>query len=212
MSKPTVREIVKRRRKEYLRASKSQKKRMLDELEVLIGYHRKSLVRMFGDHAEKKKAPARQPRASKYEPIRPQLRVLWAMALYACGRRLRPFIDETLSGLMRFGEMSPTTREESLLRLISASTIDRMLAPERASLTIKGRTTTKPGTLLRSQIPVRTFAEWTENEPGFFELDLVGHCGGSVSGEFLYTLNMTDVFSGWIALGAMKGERRDGNP
>ena len=85
-----------------------------------------------------------------------------------------------------------------------------MLAADRARITLKGRTTTKPGTLLKSKIPVRTFAQWDEHEPGFIELDLVGHCGGSSKGEFLYTLNMTDVFSGWTALGAMKGRGERG--
>ena len=80
-----------------------------------------------------------------------------------------------------------------------------MLTPDRASMKVKGRTLTKPGTLLRSKIPVRTFAEWNEKEPGFFEVDMVGHCGGTGRGEFLYTLNMTDVFSGWVTLGAMRG-------
>jgi len=210
MSTSTVREIVRRKRKEYLRAAKGERSRMLDEMEELTEYHRKSLVRMLIEGVPRKNAPVRRSRASTYEPILPLLKVLWGMAFYACGKRLRAFMDETLSGLIRFGEISPTGNEESLLRRISASTIDRMLTVERACMKIKGRATTKPGTLLRSQIPVRTFAEWTENEPGFFELDLVGHCGGSGSGEFLYTLNMTDVFSGWVALGAMKGRGERG--
>ena len=110
----------------------------------------------------------------------------------------------------RFGEIRVTRDEQLLLNSISAATIDRMLAADRAGMAIKGRSTTKPGTLLRSRIPVRTFAEWDEDEPGFFELDLVGHCGGSGKGEFIYTLNMTDVFSGWTALGATKGRGERG--
>lgn len=210
MSRSTVREIVRRKRKEYLRARKAEKGRILDEVEGLTGYHRKSLVRLFLERAGSRNAPIRRPRSSRYSSILPHLRVLWGTSFYACGKRLAPFMGELLTSLKRFAEIEVTPGEEALLRSISAATIDRMLASDRARLALKGRTTTKPGTLLRSRIPVRTFAQWDENEPGFFELDLVGHCGGSGRGEFLYTLNMTDVFSGWTVLGAMKGRGERG--
>lgn len=210
MSTPTVREIVRRKRKEYLKARKAEKKRILDEVEVLTGYHRKSLARMLREGVKPRNTPIKRPRASKYEPILPQLRVLWAASFYACGKRLKPFLRELVSILIRFGEISVTPDDELLLCSISAATMDRVLYEDRAAMRVKGRATTKPGTLLRSKIPVRTFAEWSENKPGFFELDLVGHCGGTGRGEFLYTLNMTDVFSGWIALGVMKGRGERG--
>jgi hypothetical protein len=210
MSTPTVREIVRHERKAYRKASKSGKGRILDKLHQLTCYHRESLARMLRDDGPPKKGPIRRPRARKYERILPQLKILWAIAFYACGKRLAPFLPELLSVLVRFGEISATPHEESLLISISPATIDRMLERDRAALKVRGRTTTKPGTLLRSKIPVRTFAEWNEKEPGFFEVDLVGHCGGTGVGEFLYTLNMTDVFSGWIALGAIRGRGEKG--
>jgi hypothetical protein len=210
MSTLTVREIVRRKRQEYLRAGKAEKRLILDEVEVLTGYHRKSLVRLFLEQPGRRNAPIRRPWASTYGPILPHLRVLWGASFYACGKRLAPFVGELLTALKRFGEIEVTPDEEALLCRLSAATIDRMLKADRARITLKGRTTTKPGTLLKSRIPVRTFAQWDEREPGFIELDLVGHCGGSGSGEFLYTLNMTDVFSGWTALGAMKGRGERG--
>ena len=210
MSTSTVRDIVRHERKAYRKASRSGKKRILDELEELTGYHRESLARMLRDDGPGEKGPIRRPRAKKYERILPQLKVLWAAAFYACGKRLAPFLPELLSALVRFGEISVTPHEESLLLSISPATIDRMLMKERATMKIRGRPLTKPGTLLRSKIPIRTFAEWNEKEPGFFELDLVGHCGGSGAGDFLYTLNMTDVFSGWIALGGTRGRGEKG--
>ena len=210
MSTSTVRDVVRHERKAYRKASKSGKRRILDELGKLTGYHRESLARMLRDDGPPKKGPIRRPRAKKYERILPQLKVLWAAAFYACGKRLAPFLPELLSALVRFGEISVTPHEELLLLSISPATIDRMFMKERATMKIRGRTLTKPGTLLRSKIPIRTFAEWNEKEPGFFELDLVGHCGGSGAGEFLYTLNMTDVFSGWIALGGMRGRGEKG--
>lgn len=174
MSTSATREIVRRKRKEYARCGRAGKKLILDELEELTGYHRKSLVRMFGGGVGRKKSPIRKPRPSKYEAILPQLTVLWKTSMYACGKRLAPFMEELLSAMMRFGEVSVGRDEASLLTSISASTIDRMLARERAAMKIKGRTTTKPGTLLRSRIATRTWDQWDENEPGYFELDLVG--------------------------------------
>ena len=86
------------------------------------------------------------------------------------------------------------------LKTISAATIDRMLTPIRKKMTIKGRTTTKPGTLLKTPIPVRTCSDWNENIPGFFETDTVAFCGVSLSGDFSWGLNMTDVCTGWVLL------------
>jgi hypothetical protein len=87
------------------------------------------------------------------------------------------------------------------LSTISAATIDRLLAPIRRTTTLRGRTTTKPGTLLKHQIPVRTWDDWDENIPGFFETDTVAFCGVSLSGDFAWGLNMTDVCTGWVLLG-----------
>jgi hypothetical protein len=211
MKASAVREIVRRKRKEYQKATKGEKMRMLDDVQTLTGYHRKSLIRLFVEDPKLKKQPVkRPPRGSKYETIRPKLKVLWATGFYACGKRLSPFLPELLCVMKRCGEMVVTPKEQTLLTSISAATIDRMLMPERKSMDVKGRTLTKPGTLLRSKIPIRTFADWTENEPGFLEIDLVGHCGGSGAGEFLYTLDMTDVFSGWTVLAGTKGRGEKG--
>lgn len=80
---------------------------------------------------------------------------------------------------------------------ISTATIDRRLAPERAKLVLRGRSHTKPGSLLKSQIPVRTWADWDDAVPGFVEIDLVGHEGGAASGQFCFTLTVTDIATGW---------------
>lgn len=210
MSTSTVMEIVRRKRKEYKKARKREKIQILNELEVLTGYHRKSLLRLLGQSGKVKQPVVRRPRGSRYSQVLPQLRTLWAVSFYACGKRLEPFLSELLSVMMRFGEIMVTAEEEALLTSISASTIDRLLVADRASLRLRGRSTTKPGTLLRSQIPVRTFSDWNEQKPGFLELDLVAHCGQTTKGEFLYTLDMTDVLTGWTVLGAMKGRGERG--
>ncbi len=89
------------------------------------------------------------------------------------------------------------------LRAISAATIDRLLAPARRRFALRGRAGTKPGTLLKHQIPIRTFAEWNEALPGFMEIDLVGHDEGETSGDFCQTLDMTNVASGWTETAAV---------
>jgi hypothetical protein len=89
---------------------------------------------------------------------------------------------------------------------MSAASIDRHLAPERAKLFPRGRSHTKPGTLLKSQIPIRTWAQWSENMPGFVEIDLVGHEGGNSSGEFCFTLTVTDIFTGWTINRSVKNK------
>jgi transposase InsO family protein len=99
--------------------------------------------------------------------------------------------------LRRDGELDLTDAEAALLCRMSAATIDRRLAPERARMTLRGRSHTKPGSLLKSQIPIRTWADWNDAAPGFVEIDLVGHEGGNSSGEFCFTLTVTDIATGW---------------
>jgi hypothetical protein len=95
--------------------------------------------------------------------------------------------------------------KKKLLR-ISAATIDRLLRQERKKYELKGRSLTKPGTLLKHQIPIRTFSEWDEQRPGFVEIDLVGHEGGNPRGDFIQTLNVTDVCTGWTEMQAVKNK------
>ncbi|SDP78669.1 Integrase core domain-containing protein [Arthrobacter sp. ok909] len=99
--------------------------------------------------------------------------------------------------LRRDGEVELTDEQAGLLMRMSAATIDRKLAPERARLIPRGRSHTKPGTLLKAQIPIRTWAEWDDAVPGFVEIDLVGHEGGNSFGEFCFTLTVTDIATGW---------------
>ena len=149
-------------------------------------------------------APER-PRQRGYGPeVLPALRLVWAVLDGPSGKRLAPFMAEIVEALERWGELeaSPQVRDK-LLRISSAS-IDRMLAPERVRLRVKGRSGTKPGSMLKRQIPIRTFAEWNEDRPGFCEVDLVGHDGGNPAGEFCQTLDLTCVRTGWTEPRAIK--------
>jgi hypothetical protein len=108
--------------------------------------------------------------------------------------------------MRRDGDITLSDAEAATLAAMSAASIDRHLAAERAKLFPRGRSHTKPGTLLKSQIPVRTWAQWSENMPGFVEIDLVGHEGGNSSGEFCFTLTVTDVFTGWTINRSVKNK------
>jgi len=113
------------------------------------------------------------------------------------GKRLAPMLAVVVPLLRRDGELGLTDAEAALLVRISAATIDRRLGPERFTMMSRGRSHTKPGTLFKSQIPIRTWAEWNDAVPGFVEIDLVGHEGGNASGEHCFTLTVTDIATGW---------------
>jgi hypothetical protein len=122
---------------------------------------------------------------------------LWELLNYICGKRLVAIMPELVKKLEQFGELQlPNVTRDKLLQ-ISASSIDRLLKAERRKHQLRARSYTKPGTLLKHQIPIRTFAEWDEAQPGFAEIDLVAHDGGLALGDFCQTLDLTDVCTGW---------------
>jgi hypothetical protein len=183
----------------YRRASKADKGKILDELCAMTGWHR--------NHARKALVvglkptlvrPARRPRTPVYGPeVLVALRFCWAVMGAPTGKRLAPVMAELVATLRRFGELDITDELAALLVVMSPATMDRRLAPARAAMTLRGRSHTKPGSLLKSQIPIRTWAQWDDAVPGFVEIDLVGHEGGNAEGEHAYTLTVTDIATGW---------------
>jgi Integrase core domain len=123
-----------------------------------------------------------------------------------CGKRLAPFLPEIVDRLRAVGELRIGGDTRDVLVGMSAATIDRWLAAARASMQLKGRSGTKPGSLLTTQIPVRTWSQWDENRPGFVEVDLVGHEGGNSRGEFCQTLTVTDIATGWTETQAVRNK------
>jgi len=131
---------------------------------------------------------------------------LWRMSDYLCGKRLHVYIREILPVLEKFNEIHFDEETKEKLISISPATIDRLLKNEKMKFRLKGRPLTKPGTLLKHSISIRTFADWDEKEPGFVEVDLVGHDGGGLRGEFLYSLDVTDVHTGWTETIAIRNK------
>lgn len=190
----------------YARASKAEKGRMLDELCALTGWTRRHARRALTEAANPPPASGRRrgrPPVYRGEVL-VVLRKVWATLDGPSGKRLAPFLPEIVQAMERARELQIDGELRAKLLSMSPATIDRVLAPERRRLEPRGRSGTKPGSILRSQIPIRTFAEWDEARPGFFEADLVAHDGGDARGVYCFTLTLTDVCSGWTELRALK--------
>ena len=210
----------------YQRARKKQRQAILDEFTTLTGYNRSyaafllrnwgrkrvmtiggvRTIYVLGQHPGRRKRtpPTHRKRIYDAHLLLPSLKFFWALSGGLCGKRLAPFIRSTLPVLERYEELIVTAELKQKLLFISPSTIDRLLAPERNKLHLKGRSTTKPGTLLKHQIPIRTFSEWDERKPGFVEIDLVAHDGGIPDSDVIHTLDLTDVATGWTETRALK--------
>jgi len=202
-------------RSRYQRASKKEKGKILDEFIELTGYHRVYARSVLGtverkivrDQQRRVPGPASRKSRKVYDQqVLVVLRQVWVILDYICGKRLVAIMPEVLGRLEYFEELKIEPEIRAKLLRISAATIDRLLRAERRKHELRGRGRTKPGTLLKKQIPLRTFSEWNEQQPGFVEIDLVGHDGGLLQGEHLYTLDMTDVYSGWTEVQAVQNK------
>jgi hypothetical protein len=199
MSFQSKRELLVQVAPRYREASHQQKSTILDEFIASTGYARKYAIRVLTMPTIPLAAPISRARKPSYGPeVQEALRVAWSAANHIGSKRLAPFLEELVSVLERHGhlELSQNAREQ--LVGISPATIDRILRPLRAGEKPRGLSTTRSGTLLKKRVPVRTFADWNETRPGFFEADLVAHCGWSTEGAYLNTLVLTDVATGWI--------------
>jgi len=182
----------------YQLASKRGKGAILDELCANTGWHRNHARKALTTALHPKLVSPRSPRPPTYGPdVIAALMVCWTVLGMPAGKRLAPMLDELVMVLRHFGGLIIDDATAALLVSMSAATIDRRLAGERRKHGLKGRATTKPGSLIKSQIPVRTWADWDDARPGFVEIDLVSHDGGNLAGQSAYTLTVTDIATGW---------------
>ncbi len=211
----------------YQRASKRKRGEILDWLVKLTGYNRfyagrvlrqRAKPKILGrlrdrgvnitlveDERTKRRKPRSRPR--KYgKEVFEDLEKIWAICDCICGKRLAPFLPEIIPVLERWEELEIDEEARAKLLEISPATIDRLLAPVKKQYQLRARSKTKPGTLLKDQIPIRTFSEWDEGRPGFVEVDLVSHDGGNPRGDFIQTLDLTDVYTGWTETWAVKNK------
>ncbi len=203
----------------YRKARKKKKNEILNEFVHSTGYNRKYaayVLRMHGKRIRvrddtvieadvKRRTTKKGPRIYD-ERVLKALRKIWRMMSYICGKRLAPVVEELVINLQEHREIDIDEETRQKLLRISAATIDRLLSKDRKRLRIKNRSRTKPGTLLKHQIPIRTFSDWDEGKPGFMEIDLVGHDGGDASGDYMQSLNCVDVCTGWTETFAVKNK------
>jgi hypothetical protein len=198
----------------YKKARKAKKSKILDEFVASSGYSRKYAAWILGHWGKqvqavvdgrkvvfvvgKRKLKPRSGRPRIYDgAFTAVLTRLWYQFDCLCGKRFVAFLRPLVDILLRLGELVVDGLMRDKLLAVSPATVDRLLKAERTKHQLKGSSLTHPGSLLKRQIPVRTFADWDDVAPGFVEVDLVGHDGGSAFSSFLCTLTMTDVFSGW---------------
>ena len=194
----------------YRKACKKDKTKILDEYTAITGYNRKYALHVLANwrYRPKRLLKRRRPLGIVLynDKVILSLTKIWTFFDYMCGKRLSVFIQEQISQLEPYKDFGITPEIKAKLLQISPATIDRRLKLERRKLQIKGISHTKSGKLLKQHIPIRTFYTWDERKPGFFELDTVAHDGGRASGDFCYTLNATDVYSGWVELRALRNK------
>jgi hypothetical protein len=196
MSQRSKRELLEAVYPRYLKANRKGKTKIADEFVAATGYHRKYALRIL-KHGPSRKTDQRKGRQAIYRgEVVVVLAQIWEICGRICSRRLHPFLPEMVKVLERHGELTISDEAKALLLQISRATIDRCLQPARFEKR-RGLSTTKPGGLLKQAIPVRTFADWDDAKPGFMEIDLVAHCGGSVAGQYLNTLTCTDIATCW---------------
>src|SRR3989338_10425683 len=200
--------VTKELKMRYKKAAKKKKRIMLNEFCGLTGYNRTYASRILrrGSSARKRGIEVNKRKIIYDEDVLRALIKVWVIADGICGKRLAPFLSELLDRLIQCKEMRVSKTVRDKLTHISAATIDRLLKNTKKKLLMKGRTTTKPGTLLKHQIPIRTFSDWDETKAGFFEVDCVANCGSSTAGEYVNTLNLTDIKTAWMEFEAVPGK------
>lgn len=212
-------EVTKKYAQAYVRASKKQKGQILDVVVGITGWNRDHARQQLRRrvHQPKGRAEAtvavidrRRQKKRKYSyDAAKVLQQIWAVSGGLCGKYLAVSMGDWIDAMERCGDLIEgqgryCAQVRAELLAISASSIDRYLSPTRARDPVRGQSTTKPGSLLRNSISVRKAGDEVEDEPGFFEVDTVAHCGPTLAGEFARTVNFTDMHTGWVHTRAIR--------
>lgn len=208
MSLSTRREYLQKIKPRYLKASTKKKTEMLNEYCTSTGLHRKYVISLLSARVSltartTRQRKSRTPRYGGREIL--ILKNIWEIMDYPCGQRMKPMIPIMIAKLHQWNELVVPPEIAEKLTSIAASTIDDKLKRAKATLRRKVMGTTKPGSLLKKHIPIRT-SSWEETRPGYCELDTVAHCGNSADGEFVNTLTLPDLLTGWTELEAVLGK------
>ena len=200
-----TREYLARMRERYERARRDAKRGLLDEVCEVTGYHRKAVIRLL-----RRAMPPRGRRRGRRVVYGPEvvraLRAIWTAAGYPWSVRLKALLPAWVPWARH--RLRLTSASERALLRISARQIDRRLQPNKRELRTRMYGRTKPGTLLKHHIPVQT-ERWNVTTPGFTEIDLVSHSGDCADGEFLHSLNVTDIHTTWVETQAVLGKGQE---
>jgi len=192
------RELLLSVRQKYHKAGWQEKGKILDGFVAATDYDRKYAIRLLSSDIELTVKPVKRLTSQKYDgQVLQALLFVWHTANQICSKRLAPFLPTLVEAMERHGHLRLPGDVRTRLLEISPATIDRLLRQEREKQNL-AVTTTRPGSLLKHQIKVRTFADWDDVVPGFLEADLVAHCGGNTNGAFLNTLTLVDIATGWL--------------
>jgi polyhydroxyalkanoate synthesis regulator phasin len=198
MKTKVAKEYLRQLRKRYGKAGRREKHVILNELTKTAGYERKYAINLLRGNYKHSAGKISRPRAKIYTVVDAIiLSKVCTLLDWIASKRVQPEIGIAIDSLVQSGELVCSKEQRKKLIKISPATIDHLLKTHKKRPVGKGRSYTKPGTLLKTQIPIRTFADWTENKVGFFEIDLCGHDGGVARGDFAWTLNFVDVKVQW---------------
>ncbi len=209
MSPRPLQELLENILKRYEKATRQKKSIILDEFCANHKCHRKSAIRIFGKFVKYKPAKTNfliRGRPPIYDDalLIKTLRCIWVHAYFPCAKNLKACIPLWLPAYEKTFRILPDKTRKLLLN-ISAATIDRILIRIRARYKKRGRSTTKPGTLLKNKIPIKT-EQWNEEKPGFIEADTIAHCGDSVAGQYVFTVDAVDIATQWTEQRAIWGK------
>lgn len=207
MSLPSRIEYLKKVKPRYLKKDKEEKSRILNEFCKNTGYNRKYAIRRLApqNNVNPPKVINHKRKCFYTNEDICWLSKIWEIMDYPCGQRLEPMLSEMIDVLALFNELAIPESIAKKLKNIKSDTIDKRLKPYKTKLRRKINSTTRPGSLIKKQIPIRTIS-WDEMRVGCCELDLVAHCGDSAKGEFINSLTLTDILTGWTENASFLGK------